>query len=253
MLLISLLSILLAAAQPTPGAAPVEAETEAPPALECSAHKFETTVEFTVGEKTKTSKVKLCGEAGQTDAQWLGTLEDAIEKVQADERLAAALKDQIVFALRAELARLAPERTADTAPAPAIPLEATPPAAVAAAAPPAAQKRSPAGKVALSLRCLTPGDIVGLRACDELQRDTLITVRADAALPGGATLRFLGDGRPRGEVALAPMRRGQTTRIRLPDALCARILRIDFTIEALRRGDPGEAVAQSFGPFMVRC
>src|SRR5688572_24028595 len=47
----------------------------------CEAHKFETTVKLMTAEgKVRSSKVRLCGVEGQTDAQWAATLKDAVRK-----------------------------------------------------------------------------------------------------------------------------------------------------------------------------
>ena len=44
----------------------------------CAAHKFETIVsDVTADGQPKKSRVKLCGQPGQTDAEWIATLKDA--------------------------------------------------------------------------------------------------------------------------------------------------------------------------------
>lgn len=72
----------------------------------CEAHKFETVVDTTVDGQPHKSKVKLCGVEGQSDADWLGTLRDAISKLEANKEMAPATRDQIVAAIKAEIARL---------------------------------------------------------------------------------------------------------------------------------------------------
>ena len=67
----------------------------------CSGHKFETTVVTGPG---RGSKVKICGEPGQTDAQWIVTLQDSIRKAEADPDMAPHVKEQLVAALRTEIA-----------------------------------------------------------------------------------------------------------------------------------------------------
>ena len=52
------------------------------------------------------SKVKLCGKTGQSDNEWIATLKDAIAKLNANKEMAAAVRDQIVSALNAEILRL---------------------------------------------------------------------------------------------------------------------------------------------------
>jgi hypothetical protein len=80
----------------------------------CDAHKFETVVREVVGGEPHQSKVTLCGNEGQSDAEWIGTLRDAIEKLNANKEMAPPVREQIVAALDAEIARL-------QAPAPLLP------------------------------------------------------------------------------------------------------------------------------------
>ncbi len=88
----------------------------------CDAHKFETVV----GQ----SKVKLCGVEGQSDAEWIDTLRDAIKKLEANTDMPAAQREQIVAAIKTEIARLSilgagpvvPRRGSAASAAPAAPL-----------------------------------------------------------------------------------------------------------------------------------
>ncbi len=72
----------------------------------CDAHRFETVVHEVVDGHPQQSKVKLCGKQGQSDAEWIGTLKDAIQKLNANKDMPAPVRDQIVTALRSEIARL---------------------------------------------------------------------------------------------------------------------------------------------------
>ena len=113
-----LLSVALAAAVPAvaqdqkPPATTEQPQTAEPASQvktlieDCDAHKFETVVESVVDGRTHRSKVKMCGVEGQTEAQWIGTLKDAIAKVEANEKMAASTRDQIITAVNAEIARL---------------------------------------------------------------------------------------------------------------------------------------------------
>jgi hypothetical protein len=112
----AILSIALLAAAPAvaqQNAQPATNEaTEAPtPRLQnllqnCDAHKFETVVESVVDGMPHRSKVKMCGNEGQSDAEWIRSLEDSIEKLKANKEMAAASRDQIIDAIKAEIARL---------------------------------------------------------------------------------------------------------------------------------------------------
>jgi hypothetical protein len=72
----------------------------------CDAHKFETVVHAKVDGQPEDKKVKLCGVEGQSDADWIKTLKDAIQKLQANKEMDSAVRDQIVGAINREIARL---------------------------------------------------------------------------------------------------------------------------------------------------
>ncbi len=72
----------------------------------CDAHKFETVVRAVVDGLPQQSKVKLCGKEGQSDAQWIGTLKDAVAKLSTNEEMPADERNQIITALNSEIARL---------------------------------------------------------------------------------------------------------------------------------------------------
>jgi len=99
---------LAAAAVGAPAKRAAPAPAPAAPKLmqSCDAHKFETIVTATVDGQPHQSKVKLCGNEGQSDAEWIGTLKDAIAKLDANKEMSAAVRDQIVTAINAEIARL---------------------------------------------------------------------------------------------------------------------------------------------------
>jgi hypothetical protein len=66
------------------------------------------------------SRVKMCGVEGQSDAEWIGTLKDAVAKLEANTEMAASTRDQIITAVKAEIARLEGE-TSKPAAAPDLP------------------------------------------------------------------------------------------------------------------------------------
>lgn len=91
-------------AAPKPIAPEAAAETKL--IQNCDAHRFETVVDTVVDGQSLRSKVKLCGVEGQSDAEWVGTLRDAVRKVEADKEMASGKRNQIVTAIKAEIARL---------------------------------------------------------------------------------------------------------------------------------------------------
>ena len=72
----------------------------------CADHKFETVVQTTVDGKARGQKVRICGVAGQSDADWKRTLEDAIRKVEANKEMAASTREQIIAALKLEIGKI---------------------------------------------------------------------------------------------------------------------------------------------------
>lgn len=225
----------------------------------CDAHKFETTIHVTVAGKPKQSKVKLCGTEGQSDADWLRTLKDAVAKTAANGEMPRPVRDQVVAALNAEIARLngqlagvvpitgsplgrgtkpATPLSRDYAVLPPLPAPrpATKPKAplsrdyatyapLPPALPPAATAAVTAAlpvlsKPRMTMLCLNSTDIAGEGPCAAFERDTLVTIRAGEDLPAGTGVRFVR-GNATADVALAQLRRGKSMRFALPREVCA--------------------------------
>ena len=233
----------------------------------CTARKFETTVEMTVDGTKRGSKVKLCGKEGQSDADWVTTLKDAAKKVEGNEKMPQAVKDQIIAALNAEIAMIGATTVVIITPpvAPAPPAERPPeystlpplPTAPAIATIlPRSTPAPPPRKPRLTIECLTPGEPGGGGPCISLERDTLLTIRADEDLAAGNSVRFLRRGNVRGEVALAQMRQGQSRRFKLPSQLCAGVVGSNVEIQILGRSASGTGLNQvvdTLGPYQLRC
>ena len=281
-----ILFALLLAAQAAPGAS-ADAETDAEAAIiaNCDAHKFETTVHTIVSGKMHSSKVKLCGKVGQTDADWLRTLKDAIDKVETNASMSAEAKDQVIAALKLEIATTStstgsgPPQTAILTPPPArMPASRIGEAAGApvtgpsvggpveySVLPPLPAPLPAASAVAvgvpvpslpalrMTFRCLATNTLSAEGPCDLLERDTLLTVRADEDLPGGTSLRFLRRGDNRAEVELAQLKRGQTQRFALPARVCQGVggSRVEIQVVRVRKGTP--LIVDTRGPFELRC
>ena len=283
--MIAWMFLLAAAAAAAPGTTSAAKATETL-AASCLDRKFETTVRVTgLDGKPRASRVKLCGKPGQSDAEWVGTLKDAADKVVRDPKMSQSAKDQVITALNAEIARLAPaaEATPQAAPllaAPSIvaPVVAPPPAPLAAAPgpdrapqystyaplpaarPAVASATMAAGPAAptlpapqISFRCTATSTIAADGPCDLLEREMLLTVRADENVPGGTSLRFLRRGDNRAEVALATLRRGQSQRFTLPPRVCQGVSGSRVEIQVLRTARGGPQVVDTRGPFELRC
>ena len=254
----------------------------------CDAHKFETTVDAVVDGEPHRSKVKLCGKDGQSDAEWIGTLRDAIAKLDSNKEMDPGVRTQIVTAINAEITRLQASAVASQ---PAVlandpgfgkdtasiadeysslpPLPAAPPpppkvlapggsgAAVStvrrvksvpvAAATATLVSTGPAPK--LSYTCYSPGDLGGDAPCAGFDRETMLTVRAQADVPAGVALRFLRNGEQRAEVDIAQLHRGKSLRIGLPSAVCAGVGDGSLQLQLVQNG----AEVKSDGPYSLRC
>lgn len=129
-----LLPLLIAAAvQATP-----------PDAQDCAAHQFETVVSAEVDGKERRTKLRLCGKTGQSDAEFLETLQDSVAKIAASDvpgplrsAMVKAVTDEIVklqSALAVKTAQAAPLTSVVPAPS-AIPGPKLPPLAGTTVAP----------------------------------------------------------------------------------------------------------------------
>jgi hypothetical protein len=292
-------TVLFAAAAVLPLAAAAGApEVKKPPAppsqaeqlvRNCNAHKFETVVQEMVDGQPHQSKVTLCGKEGQSDADWVGTLKDAIDKVNANAQMAAPMRDQIIAALNAEIDRLRnplslvprrapgktslvdslpplaglpsskpaeniplppPRQTAPTAPAeeyaalPPLPTAPPPPVRVLAGA---GGSLAALPRPRMSFVCYDAGQAEG--PCTGFTRETVLTVRAGEDLPAGTSLRFVRDGEPRADVALAQLKKGGSMQLNVPADVCRHVVGGRLELRIVRSGQE----VGSEGPFNLNC
>jgi hypothetical protein len=274
-------SLLIALAAPAVGQETAPAES----LQDCSAHKFETVVERIVDGEPQQSRVKLCGKTGQSDADWIGTLEDAIAKLRANDEMPAETRSKIIAALHAEIARLmnpsaasattgAPPLTPRAAPRPRdfrddytkLPALPPPVTSVPVAPPPVVTGQAPtagatpvaaapasvtpaATAPSLDFICYVPGDMAGPAPCLDFQRDTLITIRAKSDVPAGTQLHFARNGDDRAKIEIGPLKRGRSVRVPFPIAVCAGVGDGRLTIAVWNGARP----ARTEGPFPLRC
>ena len=241
----------------------------------CGAHSFETTIQLPAPNGgLRQSKVHLCGTSGESDADWIRTLQDAVAKTAANPALPQAAKDQIVAAVKAEIARLslppalripsAPDISklpkAATNTAPAVPLsrdyDSLPPLPTASTVEPP-HVLGPGGiygpTLRLTLRCALVGDEDRPMECDSIDKDTVIVLRADEAFPSGLDVRFVRNGDSRAERSLPAMKAGQVATLRLPPAVCNGVVRSKVQIEALGGNAPSGSPAGRIGEYDLRC
>ena len=245
-----------------------EAGPSAPAAADCSTHMVEIPVTVMSKGLPKQSNVKICGTVGQNDAEWAKTLRDAMAKVEANPRMSPSVKDQIVGGLKLEIAKLpgasakAPPVVVESAPAPATSIL-PPPAAAPLVKPSVETGRveysslppmpAPLPAPKLSLHCLSTNTIGREGPCDALERDTVVTVKADEDLPNGTSLRFLRRGDNRAEIDLAPLRRGQSQRFALPAKVCQGVTGSRIEIQVIRATVKAPQVVDTRGPFELTC
>jgi hypothetical protein len=265
-----------AAAQDTSPAAGDPAAAIKSLAQNCDAHKFETTVQVIGPDgRPKASKVKMCGTEGQTDADWIRTLEDAVKKTAESPQMPRTAKEQIVAAVNLEIQRLS-QPTLQLSPGtdiaslpkakPAMPVTseaplsrdfgALPPLPTASTvAPP--HVLGPGGTMGavprLTLRCALAGDEDRPSDCDTIDRDTVLVVRADDAYPRGVAMRFVRHGNSRAETDLPALKPGQTASLRVPAAVCAGVVRSKVEIQALAANSPNGTPAGTIGEYDLRC
>lgn len=242
----------------------------------CDAHKFETVIQMIGPDgKPKQSHVRMCGTLGQSDADWIRTLEDAVKKTAENTEMPRAAKEQIVAAVNLEIDRLrqpALQMPAGTdiaslskpkPAAPAVPDEplsrdfgALPPLPTASTvAPP--HVLGPAATIGpvpkLTLRCALAGDEDRPGECESIDRDTVLVVRADDAYPRGVAVRFVRHGDSRAETNLPALKPGQTATLRLPPAVCSGVVRSKVEIQALGGNAPSGTQAGTIGEYDLRC
>ena len=249
-----------------------------PPAAEkslvqnCDAHRFETTIQQMVDGKPKQSKVRMCGTEGQSDADWIKTLKDAVKKTQASE-MPPGVKQQIVAAVNAEIERLSTPalnlpaggdisklpKTATNSTTPQVPLSrdygALPPLPTASNVPPpnVLGQGGVVPEAHVTLRCALAGDEDRPTACDSIDKDTLLVLRADDSFPAGLEVHFVRHGAERAEVSIPALRVGQTAIVRLPPSVCSGVVRSTLDIQALGANAPSGTPAGSVGEYDLRC
>jgi hypothetical protein len=280
------LALALAAA---PVAAANEDQSAPPPDMQkllqdCDAHKFETTIHV-IGDdgQPHDSDLKACGKQGQSDADWVRTLKDIVDKAAANQEMPQPVKDQVITAVNAEIARLTallpkevpvvanlpPPRVApkddlgsDYSSLPPMPPPVTAPQVVVAQPQPGTVTSAPIAVAAtsvpavpvapaprLTLRCMTGRDVSLAEPCYTIERGNLLVVQSEDASNSGVKLKFLRRGEPRGELSLPPMRGGQPVTVALPNGICAGVAHTRIEIIASRAGSS----EVPFGPYDLRC
>jgi hypothetical protein len=271
LLIASLGAVPLAAQEPTSGPGAAEA---------CPSFRFETVVVTDASHK-RGSRVRLCANAGASEADWVKTLEDAIKQVR-DGPMPAVAKADLISQIENEVARYRPKPQAGSinldVPAGQSPVGAVtlgkdqlgsstglPEAPFAVSSlpsldrpkpAPGAAKAEPSKPMVATVKCLSAGERGSGMTCDYFRKETVLALRAVRGLEDGAVIRFLRRGEERGEVDLDGLAPGRTARIALPAELCRGVAtsKVEIAIlpprssKAFARGAAGR-----LGPFGLRC
>jgi hypothetical protein len=258
-------------AEPGAAAAPSEVQKLL---QNCDAHKFEAVINVTVDGQPHKSRMRLCGVEGQSDADWIKTLKDAVDKTAANEKMPQPVRNQVITALNGEIARLTgllpkPATSASALPPPrpkpapkndlASAYGSLPPLPIAPTVetPHLISPNAPLlVRPRMALSCFAPGDIGGPGPCIEFDRETMVTVRADEDLPLGTSIRFVRNGERRADVELAQLKRGKSLRFALPRDICAGVVGAKLEVQVVRNapgtGADGQVVGRE-GSYNLRC
>ncbi|MEO6199301.1 MAG: hypothetical protein ABIO68_05130 [Sphingomicrobium sp.] len=280
----AILSIVLAAAQAAPASAAPPGGALRDLLEDCSAHRFEAVVSATVDSAIKRTRIKLCGTKGQSESEWILTLQDSADKIAANQAIAAPLRAEMVKSLDREIANRkllgaapAANAAANSAftlkPRPVAPRGARdngtpaytslpplpPPVSVAEAAREIAAKPyippPPITRPDLKFGCFSATN-VGEAECNEFDRFIIMVITARSAVSPGASLRFLRDGDNRAEIALGAMKKGQKLRLALPAEVCKGVNGGSLGIETWvlpRVAKAQPQLADTQGPYTLRC
>lgn len=232
--------------------------------VDCEGEKFL----FSWGAGAQPTKVTLCSKKDATPDELVKMLDDAATKLEGAVSIAEDRRIAIIQQIRAKIAEIKATAAAASPPAAAAQGPSDVPKAAAAIRPPVAAP-SPysaipvlaprpvtvaappqlAAKPRLTFKCYTPGDIGSGGPCTIIGRDTRLTIGADEPLAGGTALRFRRYGETRAEVALNPMRKGQSVRLVIPQKVCAGVVEAEVEIQVTRGGNS----VDTRGPFLLRC
>ena len=209
----------------------------------CEGQKFE----FKTGDEAHATRITLCSKKGASKGEIAAMLESAAATIQANDRLPAEKKAALVAQLKAKVIEIQAASGALALGSSIVtPAPVTPPPTTALVMPPATAAPS---KPRLTFACSTPGQLSEDGACDPLERETILRVRADEDVPAGTSLRFLRRGDMRAEVGLAQIGKGQSVRVKVPAAVCSGVARSKVEVQVLSSGQ----VVDSLGPLQLHC
>ena len=91
------------AVEPAPAAAAIAKSDAEKFIAECGSRRFETSANSNNNGKLRKAKILLCAKSGDSDEQWIATLEKAASSVVASKELSIEAKAKISGALQTEI------------------------------------------------------------------------------------------------------------------------------------------------------
>lgn len=243
-----------------PATADVPAEDAARKVIQCEGEKFV----FAWGAGSNPTRVTLCGKKGATREETMAMLEEAAAKLEQSTSISEDRRIALVQQIRGKIAEIngvkAPKPVASapiaarpvTVPGvtplkPIVPKPVVPPAIPAASTASTSVLLLP--KPRLSFECYTPGDIGVGGPCVALNRETRLTVKAGEPIPAATSLRFTRNRDFKAEIAIGPMRKGQSRRLMIPRQVCGGVVETEIEVQIAR----GNHVVDTRGPYLMRC
>jgi hypothetical protein len=276
-LLLSLASVAEPATKVSPAPANGEITKEQAEArlATCGSRKFESVAEFSVAGKVKRSRLALCAQDSETNAEWIAKLEKARVSVQAQSSIPESARFKLLSDLGAEIDRLKnppsiiavngdvdisakPKAKAEAAipkndfAISTLPSMPTPKKGANTKFDPTKPVRPLTKKPQLTINCLNPGGAPA--RCTRMALDTALEVSADEDLASTVTLLFRRlDADRSGEVRLAQLKRGDSIKLKVPAEICKGVVLAEFDVQVTGPGSDGLRYSDVVGPFEKRC
>lgn len=243
-----------------PATANVRPEDAARKVIQCEGEKFV----FAWGAGSNPTRVTLCSKKCASREETMAMLEEAAAKLEQSTSISEDRRVALVQQIRGKIAEIkgeeAPEPVTSaplaagpvtvpgvTSLKPLVPTPVVPPALPAASAASSSVLLLPKPK--LSFECYTPGDIGVGGPCVALNRETRLTVKAGEPIPAATSLRFIRNRDFKAEIAIGPMRKGQSKRLMIPRQVCGGVVDTEIEVQIAR----GNHVVDTRGPYLMRC
>lgn len=239
----------------SPASGDVPPEAAARKVLECEGEKFV----FAWGAGSNPTRVTLCGNKGATREETIAMLEEAAGKLERNTSISEDRRVALVQQIRGKIAEIKGIESAKPIAARPVTVPGVTPLKPIAPRP-AVSSSVTAGSAAsssvlllpkprLAFECYTPGDIGSGGPCVAFNRETRLTVKASEPIPAATSLRFTRNRDFKAEIAIGPMRKGQSKRLIIPRQVCGGVVETEIEVQVTR----GNHVVDTRGPYLMRC